>query len=171
MITSDSPLRPTAATLVVTYATGNGDVVVLTRRPESMRRHPGQIAFPGGMIEPFDATPLAAATREAREEVGLILPEPVHGIPLPTVGTLSSSIVIQPFWIRLEHPPHLQADPDEVEEILLVPLSDISEPEHLSSIPHPRRPNEAMPAIAWHGHVIWGATLRTLRDLFDLLGR
>jgi 8-oxo-dGTP pyrophosphatase MutT (NUDIX family) len=170
MASSEYPLRPTAATLVITYATANGEVVVLTRRPESMRRHPGQIAFPGGMIEPFDATPLQAAKREAREEVGLVLPEQIHALPLPSVGTLSGSIVIQPFWIRLDYPPALRAEPDEVDEILLVPLADIRAPERLSSIPHPRRPNERTPAIAWRGNVIWGATLRTLRDLFELLG-
>jgi 8-oxo-dGTP pyrophosphatase MutT (NUDIX family) len=136
-----------------------------------MRRHPGQIAFPGGMIEPFDVTPLDAARREAREEVGLELPDKTTAIALPSVGTLSSSIVIQPFWVRLERPPTLRADVAEVEEILLIPLDEIQAPENLVSIPHPRRPDERTPAIAWRGHVIWGATLRTLRDLFDRLGR
>jgi hypothetical protein len=94
----------------------------------------------------------------------------VPAIALPFVGTLSSGIVIQPFWIRLDREPTLAADPDEVEEILLVPLSDIVAPEHLSSIPHPRRPDARTPAIDWRGNVIWGATLRMLRDLFERLG-
>jgi 8-oxo-dGTP pyrophosphatase MutT (NUDIX family) len=169
MLPTEERPRPNAATLVVTFPGSNGDIVILTRRPASMRRHPGQIAFPGGMIEAFDATPLDAAVREAQEEIGLSLPGPVDAVALPAVGTLSS-IVIQPFWVRLIDSPSLRPDPDEVEAILLVPLTEIRTPGSLSSIPHPRRPNEQMPAIMWHEHVIWGATLRTLRDLFTLLG-
>jgi 8-oxo-dGTP pyrophosphatase MutT (NUDIX family) len=153
----------------VTFPGSDGDVVILTRRPATLRRHPGQIAFPGGMIEPTDPTPLAAALREAREEIGLDLTEVHDAVALPSVGTLSSDIVIQPYWIRLLDVPDLQPDPNEVDEILLVPLAKIRRPECLGSIPHPRRLAEQVPAIVWRDQVIWGATLRTLFDLFGQL--
>jgi 8-oxo-dGTP pyrophosphatase MutT (NUDIX family) len=121
------------------------------------------------MIEPSDQTALAAAMREAAEEVGLVGVDPLGAVALPSVGTLSSDIVIQPFWVRLPQPPRLQAAPDEVDEILLVPLNALHGPGILQTIPHPRRPSEWTPAFVWEGHVIWGATLRTLRDLLDLL--
>jgi 8-oxo-dGTP pyrophosphatase MutT (NUDIX family) len=121
------------------------------------------------MIEPSDLTALDAAMREAAEEVGLVGVDPVGAVALPLVGTLSSDIVIQPFWVRLARPPRLQAAPDEVEEILLVPLNELLGPGVLQSIPHPRRTIERTPAFVWEGHVIWGATQRTLRDHLDRL--
>jgi 8-oxo-dGTP pyrophosphatase MutT (NUDIX family) len=121
------------------------------------------------MIEPADATPLATALREAREEIGLELFEVGDAVALPSVGTLSSGIVIQPYWIRLPTAPLLCRDPNEVDEILLTPLAEIRRPDSIGSIPHPRRPTEQVPAIHWRGQVIWGATLRTLFDLFARL--
>ena len=160
---------PTAATLVATYRSAGGDVVILTRRPASMRRHPGQIAFPGGMIEPSDPTPLAAALREAGEEVGLRVIEPIEALALPQVATLSGDVVIQPFWIRLGRAPRLRPSPDEVDAILRIPLRDLRTPGALQSVKHPRRPQEETPAFVWRGDVIWGTTLRTLRDLLDVI--
>ncbi len=160
---------PTAATLAVTYRTSRGRTVILTRRPATMRRHPGQIALPGGMIEPFDSSALSAAIREAREEVGLALAEPLNAIELPQVATLTSEIVIQPYWVEVSGVPRLKPAPDEVAAILRVPLRDLRAPGALKSIQHPRRPTEQTPAFIWRGEIIWGATLRTLRDLLDIV--
>lgn len=157
-----------AATLVVTYPTRRGPRVILTRRLASLRRHPGQISFPGGMIEPSDASPLAAAIREAQEEVGLRLPGGVVAMPLPPVATLSSGIVIQPFWVQLPRSPRLQAARDEVAEILRVPLCALARPGAFRPIAHPNRPNETTLAYVWQGHVIWGATARILTELLRM---
>jgi 8-oxo-dGTP pyrophosphatase MutT (NUDIX family) len=157
--------RQAAATLVATYETRGGPRVILTRRPNSLRRHPGQISFPGGMIEAADASPLDAAIREAREEIRLTVPPGLPAIPLAPVTTLSSGIVIQPFWIRLPRPPRLKAAPDEVEEILRVPLRALLEPGVLRPIPHPRRPEEQTMAYVWRGQIIWGATFQMIREL------
>ncbi len=157
-----------AATLVVTYETRRGPRVILTRRPESLRRHPGQISLPGGMIEPSDETPLAAAIREAREEIGLRLPVHVAAVPLTPVATLSSGIIIQPFWVRLPASPRLQVSASEVDEVLRVPLDALRAPGALQPIQHPRRPNEMTLAYVWHGHVIWGATAQMLGELLRI---
>src|SRR5258706_16326522 len=114
-----------AATLVITYESAVGPRVVLTRRPAHLRRHPGQIAFPGGMIEPTDSSPLQAAFREAREEIGYHRDGTFDALALTPVETLVSGIVIQPYWIRLPLSPRLRADPVEVEEILRVPVSEL----------------------------------------------
>ena len=162
------PLGQRAATLVATYETRRGARVILTRRPVTLRRHPGQISFPGGMIEPSDLSPLAAAIREAREEVGLVVPPGIPATPFVPVTTLTSGIVILPFWVRLPRVPRLKATPDEVAQILRVPLADLTSPGILQSIPHPRRPNQTTPAYVWHGQVIWGATAQMLDELLRI---
>lgn len=157
-----------AATLVVTYETRRGPRVILTRRPASLRRHPGQISFPGGMVEPSDETPLAAAIREAREEIGLRLSAHHPATSLTPVTTLSSGIVIQPFWVRLPASPRLWVSANEVEEVLRVPLEALRATGVLQPIPHPRRPNEQTLAYVWRGHVIWGATAQTVGELLRI---
>lgn len=161
---------PTAATLVATYPTRRGDRIILIRRPATMRRHPGQIAFPGGMIEPEDLDPFHCALREAAEEIALVVPTGTSPIPLTPVATLSSGIVIQPFWVRLTVSPRLDPEPAEVAEILRVPLAALSIPGALRLIPHPRRPREETPAYLWHEHIIWGATFQTLHELLTQRG-
>lgn len=157
-----------AATLVVTYSTQRGSRVILTRRPASLRRHPDQISFPGGMIESSDLSPLAAAIREAYEEIRLQVPpnSPAHA--LAAVTTLSSGIIIQPFWVHLSASPRLRAAPSEVAAIFRVPVRDLRDMGALRSVPHPRRPNEMTPAYIWHDQVIWGATAQTLGELLRI---
>lgn len=161
--------RPTAATLIATYESRRGITVILTRRPDTMRRHPGQIAFPGGMIEPADASPIAAAFREAREEIGLVVPGACRAVALTPVATLATELVIQPFWVRLPDSPRLRRHRAEVAAILRIPLADLRRPGARSSVPHPRRPGVEVPAFVWRGEVIWGATLRSLDELIDRL--
>lgn len=157
--------RRLAATLIVTYETVRGPRVILTRRPASLRRHPGQISFPGGMVEETDHSPLAAAIREAREEVFLRLPRDLPVVPFATVRTLSSGIDILPFWVRLPVSPRLRAAPDEVERILRVPLRRLLDPGVQRPIPHPARPSEQTMAYVWREQIIWGATARMLDEL------
>ncbi|HEX5417586.1 MAG TPA: CoA pyrophosphatase, partial [Chloroflexota bacterium] len=104
----EGAVTPNAATLAATYPTRSGARLILIRRPETMRRHPGQIAFPGGMIEPTDADPFAAALREAYEEVGLRVPPDCPVVPLTPVPTLTTGVVIQPFWVHLTTSPRLR---------------------------------------------------------------
>ncbi len=166
--TTDTGVRLLAATLVATYETRTGPRVILTRRPESLRRHPGQVSFPGGMVEAYDRSPLAAACREAREEVSLRLPPDLPATPLTPVRTLSSGIEILPYWVRLSQSPRLRAAADEVERILRVPLRTLLKPGVLRPIPHPRRPAEQTMAYVWRDQVIWGATAQTVGELLRL---
>lgn len=158
-----------AATLAATYPTRSGTRVILIRRPETMRRHPGQIAFPGGMIEPTDPDPLAAALREAYEEVGLRVPATTRAVPLAPVSTLATAVVIQPFWVHLSASPRLRPQPEEVAAVLRVPIRILRSPGTLTAVSHPRRPEERVPAYLWRGQVIWGATFQSLVELLDRL--
>lgn len=160
-------LVPNAATLVATYPARHGLTVILIRRPETMRRHPGQIAFPGGMIESTDSSAFETAVRESREEVGLVVPQGCTVEALAPVSTLSSEIVIQPFWARLPRSPRLRPSADEVALILRVPLAHLRRPRARARVPHPRRPDVEVPALVWKDQIIWGATLRTLDELLE----
>jgi 8-oxo-dGTP pyrophosphatase MutT (NUDIX family) len=160
----------TAATLALTYPTRAGRRIILIRRPASLRRHPDQIAFPGGMIEPSDSSSLAAAIRETQEELGLRLAPDVAALPLTPVQTATGDVVVQPFWVQLPASPRLRPSPAEVAAVLRVPLSDLRDPKAQGSIPHPRRPEDQLPCYRWRGEIIWGVTYRSVAELVALLG-
>jgi 8-oxo-dGTP pyrophosphatase MutT (NUDIX family) len=91
--------------------------IVVVRRAEG-GLHGGQLAFPGGTREPADATPLAAALREAEEEIGLRAAAVRVLAELPCVDTHVSSFRIAPFLARIERPADWRRDPREIAEVL-----------------------------------------------------
>lgn len=147
----------------------DGEVnVLLTRRPAGMRRHAGQISFPGGRVEEGE-DPLAAALREAHEEVGLA-PAAVQ-----VVGPLSETVVhrsafrLTPWVAEVPYPYAYVAAPDEVESILLVALAALVAPgahrvERGEAWGMPVEVHEFSAGV----EVIWGATARILAELVDV---
>ena len=101
--------------------------VVLTRRADHLRRNPGEVAFPGGRLEPGE-TPDEAALRAAFEEVALD-PASVELIgALTALSTVTRPSGIQPVVGVLAERPQLTANPDEVAEVFDVALSDLGDP-------------------------------------------
>jgi 8-oxo-dGTP pyrophosphatase MutT (NUDIX family) len=128
---SDLPLLPRragrpAAVLLPLFDEGGEARLVLTKRPDTMPSHRGEIAFPGGKIDPgVDRDARDAALREAEEEIGLS-PEAVEVIAaLPMIGTIAGGFMISPFVGILDGRPHLRADPREVDRVFDVPLSEL----------------------------------------------
>jgi 8-oxo-dGTP pyrophosphatase MutT (NUDIX family) len=117
------------------------------------------------MIEASDQTPLAAAVREAREEIGLRLPTNWTVRALTPVQVLSTGVLIEPYWVEVATSPRLKPAAEEVEAILRVPLAELGAPGVLRPIPHPRREGEQVMAYVWRGHTIWGATAQTIAEL------
>lgn len=164
LLPAEKALRQ-AAVLVPLVERAHGPQVLLTRRTEVLRYHPGQIAFPGGRIEPADPDPVAAALREAREEVGL-----AESASSP-LGYLDPFVTITGFHVfpvvaRVAGDFVAAPDPSEVAEAFEVPLGWLLDPANARSVDiefqgRPRRVLE----FQHGGYRIWGATAAMLVNL------
>lgn len=143
--------------------------VILTRRSPRLRSHTHQVAFPGGRLEAAEA-PLAAALREATEEIGLdpsvceVLGE------LSGLTTMTSAAVITPFVAALPGRPELRPDPAEVERVFDVALSELLEEEVYREEHWPFGAGHR-PVYFFHldGDTVWGATARMLHELLGVV--
>jgi 8-oxo-dGTP pyrophosphatase MutT (NUDIX family) len=139
--------------------------LILTQRPETMRRHPGQVAFPGGRIDPEDTDAIEAALREAEEEVALPRAQ-VHVIePLPVYRTITGFEITPVVGVI---PPDLPLVPHdrEVAAVFEVPLAFLFDPanrteQRIMVEGTERRYFEIM----WGERRIWGATAAMLANL------
>ncbi len=113
------PYRAAAVLIAITDRAEPG--VILTQRPANLRSHPGQVAFPGGKIDDDDADAVAAALREAEEEIG-IPPSAVHVIGQTDVYMSGSGYQITPVVGIIAPDLELRPNPDEVEDWFEVPL-------------------------------------------------
>ena len=120
------PGNQAAAVLVPLFEAGGETRVVLTRRPDTMPSHRGDVAFPGGKVHPeIDPSLLDAALREAEEEVGLPRAAVEVVAELDTISTVTSRFLVAPFVGVLASPPELRPDPREVERVFDVALSEL----------------------------------------------
>jgi 8-oxo-dGTP pyrophosphatase MutT (NUDIX family) len=141
--------------------------VLLTQRTAELTSHAGQVALPGGKIEANDASPVAAALREAREEVGLAsaLVEPIGYLDLYLTF---SGFRILPTVARVKPDFALTLNPSEVTEAFEVPLAFLMDPAN-----HERKTRDwkgiqrEYYAMPFGDHYIWGITAGILRNLYE----
>ncbi len=168
--TLDRGDRIPAAVLVPLLAV-DGDLHLLyTRRAASLPHHQGQVAFPGGAIDPGDADPVAAALREAQEEIGLD-PARVRVLgALDDIETVRTRFVITPVVGFVPQPPPWRPSPGEVDAIFTVAVHRLEAPttarREVWDFGEARLPVDL---YAVDGHVIWGATHRITARLLALL--
>jgi 8-oxo-dGTP pyrophosphatase MutT (NUDIX family) len=164
------PLIP-AAVLVGLVERPEGMSLLFTKRTPHLTDHAGQISFPGGRVDATDADVVAAALREAEEEVGL----PSHNVEM--IGRLDTYVTRTGFEVTpcvgfIDPPERYRADPFEVAEVFEAPLSFFLDPgsRKLESRVYQGR-QRFFYAYPWGDYYIWGATAGMLNNLAEVLGR
>ena len=161
----DQPVTPMQAAVLVAVTDRPEPGVILTQRTETLSRHPGQVAFPGGRIDPGDAGPIAAALREAEEEIALprglvtVIGESDHyrtitGFEVtPVIGVVPPDLVLVP-------------SAAEVAQVFEVPLGFVLDTaNHVEATVEFQGRNRHYYEISWDGHRIWGATAAMIVNL------
>ncbi len=167
LVLHDAHLTP-AAVLVPLFYKQDVPHVLLTKRTTRVLHHKGQISFPGGSRDPEDSTLLTTALREAREEVG------IRSGDVRLLGELDDVItntrfIVSPYVGVIPYPYEFTASPEEIDEVLEVPLSTLLEHGHLNTAAvAPIRPYPAY-TFDFEQHVIWGITARILRQFLDVV--
>jgi 8-oxo-dGTP pyrophosphatase MutT (NUDIX family) len=142
--------------------------VVLTRRRADLRRHAGEIAFPGGRQDAEDTDLSTTALREAEEEIGLARSQVSLLGALPATSTFATSYIIHPFVGEIPAGVAWTVSAREVDAVLELPLEDVRAAQTRTPIER-RGITFETDAYVLDGHVIWGATARILQDLFERL--
>ncbi len=159
-----------AGVLVPLYVDGGEVYVLLTRRTEHVATHKGQISFPGGAVEAEDRDARDAALREACEELGIRREDVELLGALDDVSTVVSGFLIRPYVGRIPHPYPFRPAPEEIAEVLGIPLRFFLDERNLR--------------VEWVGegagrrelhfydygpYTVWGATARVIRNLVEVL--
>ncbi len=159
-----------AAVLLPLYGWPDEPGLIFTERRADLRRHAGEISFPGGRRDDGDANLAATALREAQEEISLDPGAVELGEELPTTGTFVTGYRIHPFVGRIPHPGELSLTPNpaEVETVLTYSLDALRGAYGMRRLIRRGVPIHT-PTYEVEGQLIWGATARILGDLFKRL--
>jgi 8-oxo-dGTP pyrophosphatase MutT (NUDIX family) len=159
-----------AAVLVPLFLHGESQApsVVLTRRRADLRRHAGEISFPGGRRDAEDADLRETALREAEEEIGLSRELVTPLGELPPISTFATNYLIHPFVGLIPPGQSWRVSPREVDVVLELPLHDVRASRTRTEIER-RGFTFEVDAYILDGNLIWGATFRILADLLEQL--
>ena len=163
------PERPALREAGVLVPVREDGRIILTKRASHLSQHPGQIAFPGGKVDPVDDGPTDAALREAREEVGL------PGSAVEIIGTTAphetvTGFLVTPVFGIVRDTFTPIPEPGEVAEIFRVPFDHVTDPARYSIQGRRWRGQRRLYYTVPYGpYYIWGATARMLRSLTQRL--
>ena len=159
-----------AAVLVPVQEREDGDYLIFTQRAEGLNHHSGQVAFPGGRIDPMDQGDLHAALRETYEEIGI---DPGH---VRVLGQLDQTraaynFSVTPFVGLIPWPYEFRLNHAETAAVFSVPVSALLQPGCLVTEDRYFDPDRRHPVYHFYyqGWDIWGATARILKQLLELV--
>jgi 8-oxo-dGTP pyrophosphatase MutT (NUDIX family) len=160
----NAPGGTDAAVLAPLFGHPGRPGLVFTERRHDLRRHGGEVSFPGGRQDTPDETLVATALREAQEEIGLD-PHDVEVLgALPPVGTFVTGYKVHPFVGLIPDGLSFQPNPDEVAAVLLLQLDELRSGFAMRRLVRRGVPFRT-PTYTVGEHLIWGATARILADL------
>ena len=155
--------------------TGEPEILMIRRAERPGDPWSGHMGFPGGKVEPDDASPERAAARETEEELGVRLDSVAE--PMGRLSEMRArsqfrpvSMSIFPFLFRLTRPVSLQLN-DEVVEAVWIPLAFFLAPENRLEMEHPLTGGKAVIACLFGGRFIWGMSLAMVDELLFEVGR
>jgi len=162
----------TSAVLVPIYYKEGQYYILFTKRTEQLKKHKGQMSFPGGAQVKGDRTLLDTALRECAEEIGLSPGEVKVLGELDDTLTETSNYVISPFVALIPYPYQFMVDGSEVEEIIEAPISVLLDKDRIyrkSAVVGGKALNFYV--YKYQGRVIWGATAKILNQFLDVFSR
>ncbi len=159
-----------AAVLILLHRGPRGPSFPLLERPEGMRHHPGQIALPGGGLEPNE-TALDAALRETREELGVTVTAASVHLSLSPIFVLPSKYLVHPFLACVETPPDYKLNGGEASSLFEVPLSNLLDSSSRSTfLLHRKGRTWDVPCFRFGDKIVWGLTAMILAEFAQLAG-
>ena len=161
--------RTEAAVLVPMHGWPHAPGLVFTERRADLRRHAGEVSFPGGRRDPGEEL-VETALREAEEEIGLPRDHVEIAGALPPIGTFVTSYKVHPFVGLIEPGLAFEPNPAEVESVIVASLDDL-----VAGFGMRRLVRRGVPikteTFEVGGALIWGATARILCEFLERLGR
>ncbi|PLX41174.1 MAG: CoA pyrophosphatase [Deltaproteobacteria bacterium] len=157
-----------AAVALTLLNSENGIEVLFTKRTDDVEHHKGEISFPGGRMDPGDASLTDAALRETWEEVG-IEPHELEVLGYMDDRISISGYLVTPVVVYLERENYpLKPQPREVDEIIRVPLSHLVNPDNYR-LDTSTYPGMAIHRFTWEQHEIWGLTGAIMNQFLELV--
>ena len=157
-----------AAVLAPIQERQDGDYLVLTLRAKNLSSHSGQVAFPGGSVDPDDDGPVATALRETHEEIGV---DPGHVRILGQLDQVFAgyNFLVTPFVGLIPYPYEFRPDPRETAEVFSVPVAALLKQDALTLDYRLSRRSEPIYHFQYQEWDIWGATARMVKQLLELV--
>ncbi len=159
--------RP-AAVLAPVQERPDGDHLILTLRSANLSSHSGQVAFPGGSVDPEDDGAVAAALRETEEEIG-VDPGDVRILGQLDQVVAGYNFLVTPFVGLIPYPYEFRPDPRETAEVFSVPVAALLRQDALTLDVRLSRRSEPIYHFQYQEWDIWGATARMVKQLLELV--